>query len=73
MEDLERYRKALNRSVSVSKKIIDTLEEDKRNVNRGLSGEPEAVYMKQCNQAIDEIRKIQKKAWVLYSESSTGL
>ncbi len=72
MEDSERYLKALRRSIELTKKITNLLEEDKQNIHRGLSGEAEEAYIKQCDQAIDQIKKIQKSARVLYSESSTG-
>lgn len=73
MEDIERFLWALKQSILITKKIEDKLEEDKQNIHRGLSGEPETVYKKQCDQAIEEIKKIQKKVRVLYSESSAGL
>ena len=72
MEDLERYLKNLKRCDALTRKLIDTLEEDKQNIHRGLSVEPEAVYKKQCDQAIEAIKKIQKKVRILYSESSAG-
>jgi hypothetical protein len=73
MEDMERYLDALQRSDLIAKKIIDTLEEDKQNIYRGLSGEPETVYKKHCDKAIDKMKAIRKKAKILYSESSAGL
>ena len=72
MEDLERYLDALRQSDILIRKLIDMLEEDKKEIYRGLSGEAESLYKKQCDQVIDEIRKIQKKVRVLYSESSAG-
>jgi hypothetical protein len=72
MEDIEKYLGALNRSAALAKKIEETLEEDKENINKGLSGESEEVYKKQCNKAIEQIKKIRKTIMVLYSESSAG-
>ncbi len=72
MEDLERYLNALRHSDALTRKLIDMLEEDRQNIHRGLSGEAEALYKKQCDQVTDEIKKIQKKIRVLYSESSAG-
>ncbi len=72
MEDMNQYLNALQNSLVIGNKIISTLKEDKENINRGLSGEPETVYKKQCDQVIEEIEKIQKKVKILYSESSAG-
>lgn len=72
MEDIERFLRALRRSIELTKKITNVLEEDKQNIHRGLSGEAKDAYMQQCDQAIDQIKKIQKTARVLYSESSAG-
>ena len=73
MEDMNQYLNALQNSLVTANKIISTLKEDKQNINRGLSGEPEAVYKKQCDQVIEEIEKIRKRIRILYSESSAGL
>ena len=72
MEDLERYLDALRQSDILIRKLIDMLEEDKKEIHSGLSGEAEALYKKRCDQVINEIRRIQKKVRVLYSESSAG-
>ena len=72
MEDIERYLGALKRSAALAKKIEETLEEDKQNIHKGLSGESEAVYKKQCDSAIEKIKTIQKTVRILYSESSAG-
>ena len=72
MEDIERYLGALKRSAAIAKKIEDTLEEDKRNIHRGLSGEAEEIYKKQCDKATDKLKRIQKQIRILYSESSAG-
>ena len=73
MEDIERFLWALKQSISITKKIEDKLEDDKQSIQRGLSGESETVYKRQCDQAIEKIKKIEKQVKVLYSESSAGL
>jgi hypothetical protein len=73
MEDIERYLGALTRSAALVKKLSDTLEEDRENIRKGLSGEAEEVYKKQCEKAIEKTKKMQKAIRILYSESSAGL
>lgn len=73
MEDPVRFLKALEHSDAIIKRILNTLEEDKQSIRKGLSGESEEVYKKKSDNAIEKIKKIQKKIRVLYSESSTGL
>jgi hypothetical protein len=72
MEDTERYLNALRHSDALTRKLLNTLEEDKQNICRGMSGEAEALYLKQTDQVIDGIKKIQRKIRLLYSESSAG-
>lgn len=71
MEDLEQYLTMLKSSEVTAQKIIKKLEDDKQNIRHGLSGEAEIVYKQQCDQVIDELKKLQKKIRILYSESST--
>lgn len=73
MQDIERYLGMLTRSAAIVKKIENTLEEDKTDIHKGLSGEAETVYKKQCDTAEEKIRKMQKQIRILYSESSAGL
>lgn len=73
MEDIERYLGALARSAALVKKLGDTLEEDRDNIHKGLSGEAETVYKSQCEKALEKTTKMQKTIRILYSESSTGL
>ena len=73
MENLELYLNALRHSDALTKQLLNTLEEDKQNIHKGLSGDAEALYKKQCDQVTEQLRKINKKIRVLYSESSAGL
>ena len=61
MEDTERYLSALRHADALTKKLLNTMEEDRQNIHRGLSGEAEALYKKQNDQATEQVRKIQKK------------
>lgn len=72
MEDLLRYLALLKGSDAIAQRIINTLTEDKQNISLGMSGEAEQLYRQQCDQAIEEVKKIQKRIRVLYSESSSG-
>ncbi len=73
MESIEQYLGALKRSSSILKQLDNTLDEDKQNIHRGLSGDAEEIYKKQCDKVISKIKKIEKQIQVLYSESSAGL
>ena len=71
MEDLAQYLIKLKSSDVIAQKIINILEDDKQNIQHGLSGEAEIIYKQQCDQVIEELKKIQKKIRVLYSESNS--
>lgn len=73
MEDLDQYLRLLQRADALTQKLMDTLEDDKMNIHRAMIGEAETLYKQQCDRAVDEIKKIQNKIRILYSESSAGL
>lgn len=73
MEDLEQYMRCLQGSALLAGRLEKLLEEDKEDSRLGLSGEAEQTYRSHCDKASEKLKEIQKKAMILYSESSAGL
>ncbi len=72
MEDLERYIRALQKSITLANDLEKLIKKDRDSIVDCINGEPMRIYREQCDVAIEKIGTMKKRIKVFYSESSAG-
>ena len=73
MDELELFLNYLQACANLTTQLEKVIKEDKEQIHLALSGELEDLYKKQCDEALEQVKKIRKRIRILYSESSAGL